>query len=238
MGNHQEFYGHEIGHLSGSIWRAGGVNSRVTPRSATVRRPSFCLEKGVPYEMEGALAPTESQARALAVVQDLERIKTHLTPPIDPRVLYERRQPIMTCIEPQDIEVIYLDADADRERLGLDEEPDDLAEAAAVRRRVVRDLRTLGWKGAIVLPAFAGDSKMVVVSREYLLAGALRVWRRGALVDRVPPELVDFALGLRGDFPSEAEVGLLPLEAPPLRLVTTSWRPVPPSPRVSDSPRG
>lgn len=218
----KELKRYRIGLLTERFWRAGGPNSVVTARFARVRVPSFCLAEGDEYEVEGALAASHGQARALAVVQDLERVKKQYGPPVNP-LLYERRQPKLTCLEPQGVEALWAD-EADLGRLGR--RPVSLGEAAEARRRLVRDIRVAGWNGVIVLPGFNPETKMVLAPRRYL-RGALRVHWRGPLAGAVPPALVDFSFGSRLDFPTSTETGALPLELPRQRRITTSWRPPP-----------
>lgn len=217
------FLGHRAAPLGGRIWRAGGPNSAVTARFARVRVPSPCLAEGSEYELEGALAIAPPQARALAVVQDLRRVKVkQYGPPVN-RLLYERRQPKMTCIEPQGIVALWAD-EADPQHLG-NGRPVDLEAEAEARRRLVGDLRLGGWDGAIVLPGFNENTRMVIVPRRHLKR--LMVQWRGELAGPVPPGLVDFSLGLRRDFPAPQEIGALPLELPRQRRITHSWRPSP-----------
>lgn len=224
MLNGAEFYRGKVGALTGTIWRSGRPNVHVKSRTIKVEVPSFCLAQDAPYEMEGAMAESEGEARALAALQDLERIKPQLN--LDRiygrDLLYDRRQPSMTCLEPGGVEALYLDGVEARSFLGLDAER-DLDEAAQLRREIVGDVRRRGWDGAVVLPGFTGTSKMVLLPRRFL-RGALRVRWRGALAGRVPAELVDFSLGLRSDFPSQDEIGTLPLQRPPRQPVTISWR--------------
>lgn len=222
MHHPNELERYRIGPLSERIWRAGGPNSSVTHRFARVRVPSFCLDRGDEYEVEGALGATEAEARALALVQDLERVKAQYGPAVN-GLLYERRQPKLTSLEPHGVEALWVE-EGDLWHLGR--RPDSLAEAASARRRVVREIRVEGWKGAIVLPGFSGETKMVLAPRKYL-KGALKVHWRGPLSGPVPPALVDFSLGLRPVFPTSAEIGALPLELPPQRQITRSWRPPP-----------
>lgn len=227
MENHAEFTGYEIGTLSGGIWRSGRPNATVSANSVEAEVSSFCLTAGDPYEMEGALADEEGEARALAVVQDLERIKPQLdlSDPLGREILYDRRQPAMTRIEPDKVEALYVKADESRWGMRLPREDSrSLERAAEFRRKTVRKFRREGWDGAIVLPAFRESSKMVVVPRQYL-RGALPVRWRGPLAGRVPAPLVDFSLELRPDFPRLVETGALPLRQPPVRPVTLSWRP-------------
>jgi hypothetical protein len=220
MHHPKELKRYRIGPLTERFWRAGGPNSVVTAWFARVRVPSFCLAEGDEYEVEGALAASHGQARALAVVQDLERVKKQYGPPVN-QLLYERRQPKLTCLEPQGVEALW----ADEADLG-GRRPISLGEAAEARRRLIRGIRADGWTGAIVLPGFSPETKMVLAPRRYL-RGALKVHWRGPLAGAVPPALVDFSLGSRPDFPTSLETGALPLELPRQRPITTSWRPPP-----------
>jgi hypothetical protein len=225
MLNGEEFQRGEIRALAGTVWRSGRPNVHVKSRTVKVEVPSFCLAQDAPYEMEGAMAEREGEGRALAALQDLERIKPQLN--LDcvygRELLYDRRQPLMTCLEPREVEALYLDGAEARSFYGLDAEIEDLDEAAQLRREIVGEVRRRGWDGAIVLPGFTETSKMVLLSRRFL-RGALLVRWRGALAGRVPAGLVDFSLGLRSEFPSPDEIGTLPLQRPPRQPVTISWR--------------
>ena len=226
MASREDFSGYEIRLISGQVWRAGGPNSAASAQSADVKVSSLCLTAGDPYEVEGVMASNPGQARALAIVQDLFRVKRQLTAPVTPELLYERRPPRVTCLKPIDVPALFAIGKAAEERLGFhgDFGSRDIEEEAELRRRTVRGFRADGWHAAIVLPGFGSDASMVVMPRIFLQSGALRVGWTGRLSAPVPAPLVDFALGLRREFPIATTVGGLPLARSPQRVTTISWR--------------
>lgn len=229
MGKSKDFAGYEIGPLAGSVWRAGGPNSTVTADSAFVRMASMCLAPGATYEVEGAIATSAGHARALAIVQDLVRVKAQLASPVNPDLLYERRPPRVTCIEPEDVPALFAIDDQARARLGLSEHPTDLRAEAEARCRAIRGLRAEGWDGAIVLAGFSQEAHMVTIPRRFVQAGVLKIAWTGALSSPVPPALVDFSLGRLPAYPSHTVIGSISIEDRK-QVRTMSWRPERPPP--------
>jgi hypothetical protein len=232
MRTRADFHGYETSVLSGRLWRAGRPNALNFKGATLVARSGFCVTEGDPYEVECALGANDGEARALAVVQYLEREKAQLAEPISPKLLYELRPP-MTGMEARSVLALHLDGAEAPSNRGF-EEPASREAGAAARRSILRIFRAMGWTGAIVLPGFTQDSKMVVVPRPYLPTGVLRVRWSGPLAGALPKPLVDFALAARQDFPTAGEVGTLPFKMPPAQRVTTSWRP----PQVPGTPAG
>jgi hypothetical protein len=231
MRTRDDFHGYEIGILSGRLWRAGRPNSLNIKWATLVATSSCCLTEGDPYEVECALGASDGEARALAVVQYLERQKSQLTEPIAPKLLYELRPP-MTGIEARGVPALHADSAKALAELGFEEEDASRATGAAARRSILRTVRAMGWAGAIVLSGFTENSKMVSIPRPYLPTGVLRVRWSGPLAGTVPKPLVDFALDARENFPSELEVGTLPFKMPRSQQITSSWRP----PQVPGTP--
>jgi hypothetical protein len=230
---YNDFFRYETGILDARLWRAGRPNSLSSEWATLVAGSGFCVTEGDAYEVECAVAATDGEARALAVVQYLERLKPQLSETIAPKLLYEYRPP-MTGMEARGVEALYLHSEDARTRLGFRDEPATRQEGAEARRSILRRFRAMGWTGAIVLPGFTEDSRMVTIPRPYLPVGVLRVQWSGPLAEFVPKPLVDFSLDARSDFPSTSEVGPLPLRMPSRQPITTSWRP----PQVPGTPAG
>lgn len=226
----KEFCGFSVTEIDQPIWRAGGPNSKATATSAEVAVTSLALTAGETYEVEGAASGSPGRARALAVVQDLARVASQLTPPLSAasaELLYERMPPPVRCLRLQRVPVLQATDEEAVERLGLyrEEGPAHLIAQTEALRRAVRGLRADGWHGGIALPGLGQGMQIVVIPRHYLVKHQIRVheWNEG-LRYPIPTPLVDFSLGLVGDFPSAAEVGGLPVIRQYELAATRSWR--------------
>lgn len=224
----KEFCGFSVAEADQPIWRAGGPNSSVTATSADVAVTSLALTAGETYEVEGAIGYSPGRARALAVVQDLARVSSQLTPPVSAELLYERMPPPVRCLRLVRVPILQATDEEAVERLGLyrGEASSHLIDQTEALRRAVRGLRADGWTGGVALPGFAPGMQIVVIPRHYLVKGQVRVdeWNDG-LRYPIPAPLIDFCLGLIPEFPSAAEVGGLPVIRRTGRVGTRSWQP-------------
>lgn len=150
----QTFNDYDVRPLIGPLWRAGGPNSAATATSAQIKVSSLALTAGDTYEVEAALAETAGHARALAVVQDLFRVKRQLTPPVDPNLLYERRPPRITALQPLETLALFAVGERAEERLGLGQprEPLGLTRRPSVAAKRFAVSALMGGRGRSYCP--------------------------------------------------------------------------------------
>lgn len=178
------------------VWAVSSAAEPLGEPPERMQRESRALVAGAPWELEGAIAHSPRRAALAAAVQDTRRAHQQLRMGADPALLLERHVRVTRYV-PDRIPSLYTGDRTTRIRFGLAREVPDapVGENDCALREMVATLRSHGWTGGIIVPGVIDGAVTALIPRAFLMQGRLSIAETGRR--RVPPEVVEHALGIR-----------------------------------------